>query len=305
MDLLQLKYFQVVAQLEHMTRAAEKLYLAQPSLSQSIARLEEELGVPLFDRQGRRIHLNQFGRAFLKRVERIFLELEEGKREVADMAGLEHGSIALAVASTQPLPELLSGFLSRYPRVRFRLFQQQSLTTVVQQLERGEIDLCISSPPIEQPGITWVPLLTEELFLLVPAGHRLAERDSIRLIEAANEPFISLKPGHGLRDLMDDLCKQAGFEPDVAFEGDESATVRGLVTAGLGVTFAAGKSWQSRSADQPFVMLHIEEPVCQRTIGLAWLEGRYLSEATRRFREFVIEYFSQLGASELPTRAQR
>ncbi|HVU68056.1 MAG TPA: LysR family transcriptional regulator [Ktedonobacteraceae bacterium] len=303
MDLLQLKYFQVVAQLEHMTRAAEKLYLAQPSLSQSIARLEEELGVPLFDRQGRRIHLNQFGRAFLKRVERIFLELEEGKREVADMAGLEHGSIALAVASTQPLPELLSGFLARYPRVRFRLFQQQSLTTVVQQLERGEIDLCISSPPIEQPGITWVPLLTEELFLLVPAGHRLAARDSIRLIEAAREPFICLKPGHGLRDLMDDLCKQAGFEPDIAFEGDETATVRGLVTAGLGVTFVAGKSWQSRTSDQPFAMLHIEEPVCQRTIGLAWLEDRYLSEASRRFREFVIEYFSSLETSELPARS--
>lgn len=296
MDLLQLKYFQVVAQLEHMTRAAEKLYIAQPSLSQSIARLEEELGVPLFDRQGRRIHLNQFGRAFLKRVERIFLELEEGKREVADMAGLERGSIALAVASTQPLPELLSGFLARYPRVRFRLFQQQSLATVVQQLERGEIDLCISSPPIEEPGITWVPLLTEELFLLVPNNHRLAGRGSIRLIEAAEEAFISLKPGHGLRDLMDDLCKQAGFVPNVAFEGDETATVRGLVSAGLGVSFVAVHSWQAKLIDQPVTLLRIDEPICQRTIGLAWLEARYLSEATRRFQQFVIEYFSKLGS---------
>lgn len=296
MDLLQLKYFQVVAQLEHVTRAAEKLYIAQPSLSQSIARLEEELGVPLFDRQGRRIHLNQFGRAFLKRVERIFLELEEGKREVADMAGLERGSIALAVASTQPLPELLSGFLARYPRVRFRLFQQQSLATVVQQLERGEIDLCISSPPIEEPGITWVPLLTEELFLLVPNGHRLAGRGSIRLIEAAEEAFISLKPGHGLRDLMDDLCKQAGFVPNVAFEGDETATVRGLVSAGLGVSFVAVHSWQAKLIDQPVALLRIDEPICRRTIGLAWLEARYLSEATRRFQQFVIEYFSELGS---------
>lgn len=298
MDLLQLKYFQVVAHLEHMTRAAEKLYIAQPSLSQSIAKLEEELGVPLFDRQGRRIHLNQFGRVFLKRVERIFLELEEGKREVTDMAGLDRGSIALAVASTQPLPELLSAFLERYPRVRFRLFQQHSLTTVVQQLERGEIDLCISSPPIEQPGITWVPLLTEEIFLLVPGNHRLAERSSIRLIEAADEPFISLKPGHGLRDFMDEFCKQAGFVPNIAFEGDETATIRGLVTAGLGVSFVAGQSWQPWPPDQPFVFLHIEEPVCRRTIGLAWLEDRYLSEAARRFRQFVIEYFSQLGARE-------
>lgn len=296
MDFLQLKYFQVVARLEHVTRAAEQLSIAQPSLSQSIARLEEELGVPLFDRQGRRIRLNQFGRTFLKRVERIFLELDEGKREVADLAGLENGAISLAVASTQPLPELLSSFLASYPRVRFRLFQQHALATVIQQLEHGEIDLCISSPPIEQPGITWVPLLTEEIFLLVPAGHRLAGRGSIRLVEAADEPFISLKPGYGMRDLLDKLCAEAGFVPNVAFEGDESATVRGFVTAGLGVSIVAGRGWQIGPANQPVVFLHIEEPVCRRTIGLAWLEDRYLSEAARRFQQFVIDYFSHLEA---------
>ena len=295
MDLLQLKYFQVVAQLEHMTRAAEKLYIAQPSLSQSIARLEEELGVPLFDRQGRRIRLNQFGSTFLKRVERAFLELDEGKREVADLAGLEQGLIALAVASTQPLPDLLSSFLARHPHVRFRLFQQHSLTAVVQQLERGDIDLCISSPPIDRPGITWVPLMTEEIFLLVPAGHSLAQRGSIRLSEAANEPFISLKPGYGLRDLMDEICKHAGFIPTVAFEGDETATVRGLVTAGLGVTFSSALTSKG-FAELPVVPLHIEEPVCQRTIGLAWVEERYLSVAARQFQQFVIEYFARLQA---------
>jgi DNA-binding transcriptional LysR family regulator len=294
-DLLQLKYFQVVAQLEHMTRAAEKLYIAQPSLSQSIARLEEELGVPLFDRQGRRIRLNQFGSTFLKRVERAFLELDEGKREVADLAGLEQGLIALAVASTQPLPDLLSSFLARHPHVRFRLFQQHSLTAVVQQLERGDIDLCISSPPIDRPGITWVPLMTEEIFLLVPAGHSLAQRGSIRLSEAANEPFISLKPGYGLRDLMDEICKHAGFIPTVAFEGDETATVRGLVTAGLGVTFSSALTSKG-FAELPVVPLHIEEPVCQRTIGLAWVEERYLSVAARQFQQFVIEYFARLQA---------
>ena len=293
MDLLQLKYFQTVAQLEHMTRAAAKLYIAQPSLSQSIAKLEDELGVPLFDRQGRRIHLNQFGRTFLKRVERAFLELDEGKREVADLAGLEQGAVTLAVASAQLLPELLSGFLARYPHVRFRLFQQHALETVVQQLERGEIDLCISSPPIERPSIAWVPLMTEEIFLLVPAGHPLAERGSIRLLEAAHEPFISLKPGHGMRNMMDEICKQAGFVPNVAFEGDESATVRGLVSAGLGVTFVTALAWKN-IVEQPVVRLRIEEPLCQRTIGLAWLEDRYLSVAARHFQEFVIEYFSTL-----------
>jgi DNA-binding transcriptional LysR family regulator len=279
-----------------MTRAAEQLAIAQPSLSQAIARLEEDLGVPLFDRQGRRIQLNQFGRAFLKRVERIFTELDEGRKEVSDLAGLEQGAISLAVASTQLLPDLLSAFLARHPHARFRLFQQHALSTVIQQLERGEIDLCISSPPIEQPGIAWLPLMTEEIFLLVPAGHPLAERTSIHLSEAANEPFISLKPGHGLRDLTDDFCRRAGFTPNIAFEGDESATVRGLVIAGLGVTFAAALAL--KITEHAVVAVRIAEPVCQRTVGLAWVEERYLSIAARSFQRFVIEYFSRLVAAE-------
>lgn len=294
MDILQLRYFQVVAQHEHMTRAAEELRIAQPSLSQAVARLEEDLGVPLFDRQGRRIRLNQFGKAFLRRVERAFAELEEGRKEITDLAGLEQGSISLALASTQFLPELLSAFLAYHPRVRFRLFQQHALSTVIQQLERGEIDLCISSPPIEQAGIACIPLMTEEIFLLVPAEHILATRKSIHLSEAANEAFISLKPGHGLRDLTDDFCRRAGFTPNVAFEGDETATVRGLVTAGLGVTFATALALKGL-AERTMVSLRIEEPVCQRTIGLAWLEERYLSVAALHFKQFVIDYFTQLG----------
>lgn len=293
MDLLQLKYFQIVAQYEHMTRAAEELHIAQPSLSQAIARLEEDLGIPLFDRQGRRIQLNQFGRAFLRHVERAFAELDEGRKEVTDLAGLEQGSISLALASTQFLPDLLSAFLASYPHVRFRLFQQHALATVIQQLERGEIDLCISSPPIEQPGISCVPLMTEEIFLLVPSGHPLAGRKSIHLKEAADEAFISLKPGHGFRDLTDSFCRQAGFTPNVAFEGDETATVRGLVTAGLGVTFAPALVLKSLT-ERGMVSLRIEEPACQRKIGLAWLEERYLSVAARHFQGFVIEYFTRL-----------
>lgn len=94
MELLHLKYFQIVAKHEHMTQAAEELCISQPSLSKVVNRLEEELGVPLFDRQGRNIRLNAFGKAFLKRVERVFRELEDGKKEITDMNGLEQGRIS-------------------------------------------------------------------------------------------------------------------------------------------------------------------------------------------------------------------
>ncbi len=303
MDLLQLKYFQTVARLEHMTKAARQLYIAQPSLSQTIARLEEELGVPLFDRQGRQIQLNQFGRVFLRRVERIFGELEDARSEIADLAGMERGGIALAVVIPQILPDLLCAFLTDHPHVSFRLFHQHSSPTVQQQLEQGEIDLCITSPPIEQQSIGWISLMTEEIYLMVPPGHRLAERTSIDLKEVEHEPFISLKPGNTIRDLTDSFCRQAGFTPKVAFEGDEPSTIRGLITASLGVGFVSELVMRNVTSEPSWkngavIPLHIKEPRCQRIVGLAWRKEHYLSQAAQQFREFVVQYFEQMQQSK-------
>jgi DNA-binding transcriptional LysR family regulator len=294
MDLLQLRYFQTVARLEHVTKAARQLSIAQPSLSQTIARLEEELGVPLFDRKGREIRLNQFGAVFLQRVERIFGELEDARHEIADLAGMEHGRIALAVVIPQILPDLLRSFLADHPYVSFRLFHQHSSQTVQQQLEQGEIDLCITSPPIEQAGIGWTSLMKEEIYLMVPPDHRLADHTSIHLREVEHEPFVSLKPSNTMRDLTDNCCRQAGFVPRVAFEGDEPSTLRGLVTAGLGVAFISELVLRTVADPSVIVPLRIEEPRCDRIIGLAWRKEHYLSQAAQYFRDFVVQYFKRI-----------
>jgi DNA-binding transcriptional LysR family regulator len=297
MDLQQLKYFQTIARLQNMSRAAEELYVAQPSLSRAIARLEDELGAPLFDRVGRQIRLNQPGRVFLHRVERAFAELEEGKREIADIAGLEQGQVGLAVLYTvgaQLLPEILGMFRKDHPTIRFQLSQNAS-SVIINQLRKGEIDLGISFPRPEQPDIGWAPLRTEEIFLAVPPTHRLAVRDSIYLSEVAQEPFISLKREYGLRQMTDRFCQQAGIAPGITFEGDELVMVRGLVAAGLGVAFIPALAL--RNTSEPNVScLHIADFPCQRTIGLAWLQERYLAAAVRLFRHFVIEYFASLPA---------
>jgi DNA-binding transcriptional LysR family regulator len=294
MDLLQLKYFQTVARLEHMTQAARQLSIAQPSLSQMVARLEEELGVSLFDRQGRQIRLNQFGRAFLWHVEHILGELEEAKQEIADMAGTEHGCIALAIVLPHILPDLLQTFRSDHPHVTFRLFHQHSSQTVLQQLEQGEIDLGITSPPIEQPNINWITLMRDEIYLMVPPEHPLARYKSIDLHEVEHEPFISLKPGHTMRTLTDSFCQQAGFTPKVAFEGDDSSTIRGLIIAGIGVGFASDLMLRGLPNPTIGVALHIQEPRCQRIIGLAWRKDHYQSLVAQQFRTFVIHYFKTM-----------
>jgi LysR family transcriptional regulator, transcription activator of glutamate synthase operon len=173
MELQQLKYFQTVARLGHMTRAAEELYVSQPSLSRSIARLEQELGAPLFDRQGRRIRLNQYGEVLLRRVDFAFEDLELARREITDMVGPEQGVITLCVlpgSGTHLLPRLLNAFRSHHPRIHFRLLQQMqdAIFTALRQLEEGEVDLCLCLQPPHDEIIQaeWRPILEEDLVLV-------------------------------------------------------------------------------------------------------------------------------------------
>src|SRR5919201_3737393 len=157
MDLLQLHYFRTVARLEHVTRAAEELGVAQPALSKTIARLEAELGLPLFDRHGRRVALNTCGLAFLRHVERVFMAIEDGRQELADLAGRARGTVTVAATTLRLLPDLLGAFRDRHPGVNFRL-SQASTAEMQAGLIRGEIDRCLTSAPITGPAIRSVAL---------------------------------------------------------------------------------------------------------------------------------------------------
>ncbi|MBT2726452.1 LysR family transcriptional regulator [Bacillus sp. ISL-75] len=293
MELLQLKYFQTVARLEHMTKAAEELQIAQPSLSKTIARLEQDLGVPLFDRRNRQLGLNVYGKLFLERVNRIFLELNEGKREILERASQGQTQITLAVSIPRVLPELLSSFLKYFPDVKFQQVLE-STSSMKSRLEKAEIDFCLSSVPIEGTDIIWEPLITEEIYLVVPPEHRLAKKEKVFLYEVKDEPFISMNTGFGFRNLTDEFCREAGFVPNIAFEGDEPGVIGDLVRQGLGIAFIPEISWIRNSNPFPN-KLRIVEPKCQRTIGLGWSKRRYLSNSAQQFRQYVIEYFSKIS----------
>lgn len=290
MELLQLKYFVIVARLEHMTRAAEELRIAQPALSKTIATLEKSLGVLLFDRHGKYIRLNQNGKIFLKRVEQALTALENGKRELADLSEETFGVIKLAViVGSNLLPDLLSSFRLQYPHIKFNVLESFS-----RSVSGSDFDLCISSSIFKLKDIDTLPLLTEEIFLGVPINHRLATRTSIHLSEVTNDDFISLKPGTALRKTTDIFCQYADFRPNIIIESDSPATVRGLIKSGQGVAFIPAISWKG-STSSSIVLLHIEEPVCNRTISLSWTIERYLPKAARLFRQFTIEYFTKLA----------
>lgn len=291
-DLLQLQYFRVVARVQHMTRAATELAISQPSLSKMIRRLEDELGIPLFEREGRAIRLNQFGHVWLEHVERLLNELDEGKRTLRDMAGLEAGDVKVVTASLSWLPDVLERFHTAYPSVRFQLVQRP-LAEMLRLLETGTWDFGFLSIPLHQLGIVWQPLRTEEMGLIVPARHRLAERQQIALTEVANEAMIMETGGSGMRSLTDTFCSQAGFMPRIVYEIDDPSMIVAFVRANLGIAFAPAllQRQLSDQGDQAVRFVRLSEPYCQHTFGMAWRAGHYLSQAARAFQHFVLTYF--------------
>ncbi|WDM24226.1 LysR family transcriptional regulator [Paenibacillus polymyxa] len=291
MELLQLQYFLTVARLEHVTEAARSLHVTQSSLSKTIQRLEEDLGVPLFDRTGRKLRLNEFGSRFLHRAERALFELEQGKQELSDLSSPEHGTLELAVTTASTLPNILREFRKKRPYIQFHV---QMLTTqeMVTLLHRGEVDFCLSSPPIEGDDIECQIVFIDPILVAVPKGHRLADRSSVTLKDLRDEWFVGVKRGYGTRDLVDSVCKSEGFVPKYVYEGDEPARLSMLVEAEIGIAFIPSTARNSR---EHLKYLPVENHELVREIALLWHRSRYISRAALEFREVVVEYFGAIS----------
>lgn len=291
MELLQLQYFLTVARLEHVTEAARSLHVTQSSLSKTIQRLEEDLGVPLFDRTGRKLRLNEFGSRFLHRAERALFELEQGKQELSDFSSPEYGTLELAVTTASTLPNILREFRKKRPYIHFHV---QMLTTqeMVTLLHRGEVDFCLSSPPIEGDNIECQIVFIDPILVAVPKGHRLADRSSVTLTDLRDEWFVGVKKGYGTRDLVDSVCKSEGFVPRYVYEGDEPARLSTLVEAEIGIAFIPSTARNSR---EHLRYLRVENHELVREIALLWHRSRYISRAALEFREVVVEYFGAIS----------
>ena len=263
-------------------------------MSRSVARLEAELGVPLFARPGRSIKLTPQGRLLLEGAERAVAALTAHLQILGEEADPGHGRVALAflhTLGTETVPRILRDFRAIHPGIRFTLVQG-SVDMLLARLRAGEVDMCLTAPLPDEPGIAARKLDSQSIELVVPVGHRLARRRGIPLADAAAEDFICLGPAYGLRKITDDLCRQAGFEPAIAFEGEEAATCRGLVGAGLGVSLLPTTAG---AADDPAVVaVRITAPRAARTVGLAWMADRLQTPPVATFRDFVLGYRGRL-----------
>lgn len=281
-----LAQFAGVARHEHITQAARDLSVPQSTLSRAMARLEADLGVALLARHGRTVSLTPAGRAFARSVERALGEVERAAEAVRADADPAAGKVAFGFLHTmgpETVPELVREFRENHPRVRFALVQSYG-EDMIERMRAGELDLCLTSPVPDAPDLVTRRLDEQRLYLVVPAGHRLATRRRVRLAEAAEEPFVTLEPGYGLRRLTEELCEQAGFRPRVAFEGEEPETLRGLVAAGLGVALLPPPT-----VPRPGVReLSVTAPRAVREIGVAWLAGHPDTRPVADFKSFLL-----------------
>jgi DNA-binding transcriptional LysR family regulator len=183
----------------------------------------------------------------------------------------------------EAVPRLLREFRRTHPDVRFDLAQGGN-DAIMARLRAGEVDVCVTSPLPADPALVSAPMYEQELRLVVPVDHPLAvHRDGLPLSAAAGAQFVGYRPGFGLRSLTEAWCREAGFVPRMAFEGEDGETLRGLVGAGLGVALLA----PSTHVTPGVVEVPVIEPRTTRTVGLVWVADRPAGPAVRVFRDFL------------------
>lgn len=287
-ELRQLRYFLAVADRLHFARAAESLHISQPSLSQQIRALEEELGVVLFERSKRHVALTPDGEALLPYARKLVALADDAEEEFAERSGLRRGHVRLGATPTlgaHLLPRVIGGFFQKYPGLELIIVEEGS-DRLARELDQGVIDLALLVEDPSLHGSVFEPLLKEEIVLAVPAGHPKSGRQAVDLKAMRDESFILCREGYHLRALTFSACEEAGFTPRVAVSGTDIDTALRFVRAGVGVTLAPKIALDE---NEGVVGLRLSAPSLERTVGIAWNPHRYLSKAASALRDYLRE----------------
>ena len=277
MELHQLRYFCAVAETGSFSRAAEQSHVAQPSLSQQIIKLEEELGARLFDRLGRSVRLTELGKIFLPRARAVLRELEAAKGDVVERKDFVGGPVTVGVIPTVGpyfLPRVLTSFSRKFPQVRFTVVEEIT-PVLLDRLRAGAIDVAILALPIRGHEFETKPLLAA-----LPKNHRLAKRTALSLRDLRSEPFLLLRDGHCFRDTAVAACDRARLHPQVIFESGQFSSLLSMVGAGMGVSIVPEMAVERKSQCR---YVHIADEQATRTIGTVVLRGRSLTRAHQAF----------------------
>jgi len=285
MELLQLKYFQTVAYTEHISKAAKQLNIAQPSLSLTIKRLEDELGTNLFERKGRNIQLSASGKILLRHVNRIFTELENAQMEIQSEEHEVSNTIRISISNPRFLTGLISGFINHFPQSKI-IQELGDRSEIMTSLKKGDIDLGIAGHPIQDEEIESCVLVNEDIVLVLPSNHRFLGKTEISLSHVANEAFITLANNEEYSGFTTMLCEKAGFIPNIAFEVDSNLLVE-IIKLDQGVALLPISVCKTLGLNY----IKVTDDSTTYPVGLSWMRHKMLSSSVSNFRDFIISYY--------------
>lgn len=286
MELLQLRYFLAVAESEHMTNTAKQLHIAQPALTQSIHRLEQELGVSLFERAGRGIHLSPAGAYVRDRVKPAMETLENVVRDVQLFQQGEQGVVRVGVhAASGVAIDGIAAYSELNPHVSFEITQDERerhrdvIVTTITPRGSSTVENAVEKTPF-----------SERIGIAVPAGSTLG--DTASLADFASERFIALAGSRRFREVCDTFCARRAFTPHIAFESDNPLVVKKMIGLGLGVGFWPDHSWGDLDPAS-CRLVHLRETEFTRDVIVAKTSRCTPDSEAQHFYEFLLDYVAK------------
>lgn len=293
MELRQLEYFVAICNELHFTRASEKLGITQPTLSHQIKALEDELGVPLFNRIGKKISITDAGKILLEQSKKTFSNIKSAHEQIEELQKIKRGKLiigALPGELNQLASTLLLEFHRRYPHVQIKII---GLYDVVDRVIQNEIDLALTIiPSDEENRLEKIHLYHEEFYLAVSDDHLYAKREKVNFEEAVHMPLVLYPTNHKCRQLVDTACTSLGLSVEPSIESTDPECILNFVKAGVGATILS-KTLLNLANDGSLKLIKIQNPTLRREIGIVHHKEKYLGYAARGFIELLTLFVKQ------------
>lgn len=289
--LRQLQVFEAIVRLGSFTRAAEELFLTQPTVSMQIKKLADSLGLPLFEHVGRNVRPTEAGLELYQSCRKVFETMANLEMTMSDLKGIKAGRLRISVVTTAKYltPEVLGEFCKFYPGIEVAL-KVSNRDRILERINGNEDDLYImGQPPTDQLELEVFPFAPNPLVIMAPRDHPLVGEKNITLERIAEEPLILREPGSGIRDAALKVFDQAGLRPDVRMELGSNEAIKHSVVGGLGLAVLSLHTLTMEGTEGPVAILDVEGFPIMRYWYLVYPKGKELSLVASAFRDFATE----------------
>ena len=284
----QLKVFEAAARHGSFTRAAEELFLTQPTISMQIKQLTKSVGLPLFEQVGKRLYLTEAGRELFATCRQIFETMDKFQMTIADLKGLKQGQLRLAVITTAKyiIPRLLGNFCQLYPGIDISL-QVTNHELILDRMMSNLDDLYIMSQIPDHFDVSFQPFLENPLVVFAPANHPLAKEKNIPIERLGDEPFIMREPGSGTRSAVQSLFEEHGVKVKVKLELGSNEAIKQAIAGGLGISVLSRHTLLTDTAE--FSILDVQHFPIKRTWYMVYPAGKQLSIIAHTYYEYLLD----------------